>query len=132
MAAKPAPQQENLFESYAELIGSLVPELSGLCFFDADLVTRGSSLDVSVAQILIRLKQLAQSKGSWLQQHSQLWQFASGALVAVLPIKQGTETLLGILCLQFSPESAKTLSAHPLTTPPLSALTARIKPALDC
>jgi diguanylate cyclase (GGDEF)-like protein len=124
-APQAAVEIDPLFDSYAQLAGSLLKDLSGLCLLDCDLRVRGVSDTVNSKTITQWVRSLrwddfddpapagiAHGRGQWL---------------SAIPLLQTDGVLLGAFCIQQS------LASPPTQASRHAADVARLlKPLLDC
>lgn len=123
--APPPPAGNAIFDSYVQLAGSLLGNLSGLCLLDAGLKPLGHTQTVKPAVV-----------AAWL--HSRGWDgelnrvadgMADGAgqWLTAIPVEQTDGTLLGVFCAR---QAVNTAPADALRH---AAQVARmLKPLVDC
>ena len=123
--APPPPAGNAIFESYVQLAGSLLGDLSGLCLLDADLKPMGHTQTVKPATVTAWLK----SRGWDAEPERVPYGMADGPgqWLTAIPIEQTDGTLLGVFCARQSVKAAPTDATRH------AAQVARVlKPLIDC
>ena len=87
-----------LFDSYARLAASLLPDASSFCLLDAQLIVRGRIGELDIGGIAASLRELGW-RATMQRAPTQLPQRASLS-VSAIPLEQPDGELLGVFCIQ--------------------------------
>ena len=124
MAVAP-PAGDAMFKSYAQLAGSLLADLSGLCLLGANLKPLGQSRTVKSESVATWLRSLG-----WdgeCERAAVGTPHGPGQWLTAIPVEQSDGSLLGVFCVVQSLKSAPTEAKRHA-----EQLARTLKPLLDC
>jgi diguanylate cyclase (GGDEF)-like protein len=122
LSAQPA---DSIFTSYAALAKGLVGDLAGICLLDGKLKARGQFGDLTPEPLTKWILSLG-----WSDLHARepaAVAQGAGRWCTAIPLEQSDGTLLGVFCVCQAVASAPTQPSRFA-----SALSARLRPLLDC
>ncbi len=124
-ATRPAPSDDAMFASYAQLANNLLQHVTGICLLDSRLRVRGQTGDLKIEAIAKSLRGLGWT--GTMQRVASVIAQAGGNWLTAIPLEQTDGGLLGVFCVrQPASEAAGGAAQHALSN------ARRLNPLLDC